>query len=105
MKMVHTIVNKADARGLAEALRERGYSSTCVGATGGFLGKGNSTFLVGVDEKEVEAVLSLINENFKKRTQRMNLMPEGELSKGQLVDVEVGGAVVFVLDAERFGKF
>lgn len=105
MKMVHAIVNKEDAAGLAEVLLERGYASTLIGTTGGFLSKGNSTFLVGVEEKEIEALLSLIQENCKTRTRKVYPVPEGELSMAQLVEVEVGGAVVFVLDAERFGRF
>lgn len=105
MKMVHAIVNQGDADGLAEMLRERGYASTLIGTTGGFLSKGNSTFLLGVEEKDIEALLSLIDENCKKRTQRVYPVPEGEWSMAQVVEVEVGGAVVFVLDAERFGKF
>ncbi len=105
MNLVMAIVNKDDAHGLAYALQENGYASTLVGTTGGFLRKGNSTFLMGVEENEIESLLSLIKENCKTRTRMVNPMPAGESDLSRVIEVEVGGAVVFVLSLDRFGKY
>ncbi len=109
MKLVIAIVQNDDAGSLSDALREQNYPSTLISTTGGFLREGNSTFLVGVKEDQVEPLLVLIKENCKTRTQLVNPMPPvvepGELYLSQPVEVQVGGATVFVIDVQRFEKF
>ena len=109
MKMVVAIVHNDDASGLADVLREQNYPSTLISTTGGFLREGNSTFLVGVEEKQIETLLALIKENCKTRTQLVNPMPPvvepGELYLSQPIEVQVGGVTVFVMAVERFEKF
>lgn len=109
MKLVIAIVHNDDADGLADALREQNYPTTLIGTTGGFLREGNSTFLVGVEAKQVELLLTLIQQNCKTRTQLVNPMPPvvepGELYLSQPVEVQVGGATVFVLAVDQFEKF
>lgn len=109
MKLVIAIVQNDDSGSLSDALREQSYPSTLISTTGGFLREGNATFLVGVKEDQVESLLTLIRENCKTRTQLVNPMPPvvepGELYLSQPVEVQVGGATVFVLDVQRFEKF
>ena len=109
MKLVIAIVHNDDSNGLADALREQNYPTTLISTTGGFLREGNATFLIGVEDKQVDAVLALIKENCKTRTQLVNPMPPvvepGELYLSQPIEVQVGGATVFVMNADRFEKF
>lgn len=109
MKLVIAIVQNDDAGPLSDALREQNYPSTLISTTGGFLREGNSTFLVGVNEDQVDPLFSLIKESCKTRTQLVNPMPPvvepGELYLSQPVEVQVGGATVFVMDVQRFEKF
>lgn len=109
MKLVIAIVHNDDADGLADTLREQSYPSTLTSTTGGFLREGNATFLVGVEEERIEALMTLIRESCKVRTQLVNPMPPvvepGELYLSQPVEVQVGGATVFVLNVDRFEKF
>ncbi len=109
MKLVVAIVQNDDAGALSDALRENNYASTVISTTGGFLREGNSTILVGVDALRVDTLLKLIKENCTTRTQYVNPVPPvmepGELYLAQPVEVQVGGATVFVLDVERFEKF
>ncbi len=109
MKLVVAVVQNDDAGALSDALRENNYASTVISTTGGFLREGNSTILVGVDGVRVDALLKLIRENCTTRTQYVNPVPPvmepGELYLAQPVEVQVGGATVFVLDVERFEKF
>lgn len=109
MKLVIAIVHRDDADGLADALREQNYPTTLIGTTGGFLREGNATFLVGVEAKQADTLMALIKENCKTRTQLVNPMPPvvepGELYLSQPVEVQVGGATVFVLNVDRFEKF
>ena len=109
MKLVVAIVHRDDAGVLTNALRVNNYSSTLIGTTGGFLREGNATFLVGVEENKLDDVLALIKKNCTTRTQLVNPMPPvmepGELYLAQPVEVQVGGATVFVMNVERFEKF
>lgn len=109
MKLVVAIVQNDDASALSNVLRESNYQSTLISTTGGFLREGNSTFLVGVEQDRLEDVLRLIKENCTTRTQLVNPLPPvmepGELYLAQPVEVQVGGATVFVMDVGRFEKF
>jgi len=108
MKLVFAIVQNDDAGKLTETLREHDFHFTLISTTGGFLREGNATILIGVDEHKLEDVLGLIKANCKTRTQFVNPMPPvmepGELYLAQPVEVQVGGATVFVMDVERFEK-
>ncbi len=109
MKLVFAIVHNDDARPLSNALRDHNYQSTIISTTGGFLREGNATILTGVEPDKLDGVLELIKKNCKTRTQFVNPMPPvmepGELYLAQPVEVQVGGATVFVVDVERFEKF
>ena len=109
MKLVIAIVQNDDSSALSDALREQNYPSTLISTTGGFLREGNATFLVGVNEDQLEGLLKLIKETCRIRTQLVNPMPPvvepGELYLSQPVEVQVGGATVFVIDVQQFEKF
>lgn len=109
MKLIVAIVQSDDAGALSDALREANFQSTLISSTGGFLREGNATLFIGVDDSQVDQVLRLIKENCHTRTQYVNPMPPvmepGELYMPPPVEVQVGGATVFVANIERFEKF
>lgn len=108
MKLIVSIVNGDDAHELTECLKRGGYQSTKVSTTGGFLREGNATILVGVEDEKVAGVLDIIRENCHRRTQFVNPLPPvmepGELYMPNPVEVEVGGATIFVLNIERMDR-
>ena len=109
MKLVFAIVHNDDAGQLTSKLRETNFQFTLVSTTGGFLREGNATILIGVEPEKLEEVLKIIKANCRTRTQFVNPMPPvmepGELYLAQPVEVQVGGATVFVVNVERFEKF
>ena len=109
MKLILSIVNHDDARGLLDALMRKGYQATMISTTGGFLREGNATILVGTDDDKADEALATIRENCRTRTQYVNPLPPimepGELYMPSPIEVEVGGATVFVLGVERAEKF
>ena len=109
MKLLVSIVNSDDARGLNEALVREGYRATTISTTGGFLRQGNATILIGIEEEKVDKVLDIIRHNCHTRTQYVNPLPpimeSGELYMPSPVEVQIGGAVVFVLSVERAERF
>lgn len=107
MKVLTAIVQSDDAEALADALRDNGQAFTIGGTTGGFLRQGNTTLFMAIEEDRINAVLDLIQAICKKRTKLVSStfgMP-GESFSVQPVEVEVGGAVVFVMDLDEFIKY
>jgi uncharacterized protein YaaQ len=108
VKLVIAVVQGEDASQTVQALSNAGISVTKMASSGGFLQQGNATLLIGVDEDKVEAAMELIRENCRERSQYMTPMPPmvepGEFFMPYPVEVQVGGATVFVVDVERFEK-
>ncbi|GEK92013.1 cyclic-di-AMP receptor [Alkalibacterium kapii] len=109
MKLVVAIVQNQDSRRLADEFTEKGVRATKLSSTGGFLRAGNTTFLMGVEDKKVNETLDLIKENCSTRTQTMMSPPSYDFSlESDLtypVNVEVGGATIFVLPIDQFLQF
>ncbi len=108
MKLIVAIVHNEDAGALVDALLEAEYRATRLQSSGGFLKQSNATVMVGADEDRVEAVLEIVRTNCTSRTQVVNPMPPimepGEFFMPYPLEVEVGGATVFVLPVERFER-
>ena len=108
MKLVVAIVHSEDAGPLVEALLEREYRATRLHSSGGFLRQSNATVLVGVEDGRVDDVVGIVRESCRARTQVVNPMPPlmepGEFFMPYPLEVEVGGATVFVLPVERFER-
>ena len=108
MKLVIAVVQGEDTAPTVQALSAAGISVTKMASSGGFLQQGNATLIIGVDDDKVEVALDLIRENCRERSQYMTPMPPmvepGEFFMPYPVEVQVGGATVFVVDVERFEK-
>ncbi len=109
MKLVLCIIHNRDKGKITEELIKAGFKFTVIASTGGFLKEGNTTFLIGVAEDEVDAVISLVGKDCKSREQMVNVTPFEAAPAGAFIPspmkVPVGGAVVFVLPVERFERF
>lgn len=109
MKLIIAIIHDRDRGRITEGLLRSGFKFTKIGSTGGFLREGNVILLIGAEEKDVDAVLSVIGETSKTRKQFVNVLPPDAGPVGTFipspVEVEVSGAVTFVLDVERFERF
>ena len=108
MKLVIAVIQGEDATQTVQALSSAGISVTKMASSGGFLQQGNATLLIGVDDDKVEEAIGVIRDNCRERSQYMTPMPPmvepGEFFMPYPVEVQVGGATVFVVDVERFEK-
>jgi uncharacterized protein YaaQ len=108
VKLVLAIVHNEDAGDLVDALLEREYRATRLQSSGGFLKQSNATIVVGAEDDKVDEVLAIVRENCTSRTQVVNPMPPimepGEFFMPYPLEVEVGGATVFVVPVERFER-
>lgn len=108
MKLIIAIVQDDDAVDLIDLLTESGFRVTKLATTGGFLKAGNTTLMIGVEKENVDKVLSQIEEICKTRDQVVTTPAPIAGSTGVYVpypvEVEVGGATVFVVDVDKFVK-
>lgn len=85
MKMVVAIVRDLDEEEILQALIKDDFRVTRIASTGGFFRRGNSTFMIGVEENKVDQVIQIIREHC-----------------APTLDLAVKHATVFVLDVDHF---
>jgi uncharacterized protein YaaQ len=109
VKLVVAVIQDKDSHRLLGALTQAGFMATKLASTGGFLREGNTTLLVGVEDEQVEKVVSIIKSTCRAREQLVTpLSPMGGPADSYIpypVEILVGGATVFVLSVERFEKY
>ncbi|KRN27419.1 hypothetical protein IV38_GL002071 [Lactobacillus selangorensis] len=109
MKLILAIVQDKDASRLRNEFIESNVRATKLSTTGGFLKSGNTTFIIGIADDRVDEVLSMIKKTSQARqeyvTPPMNLDASSDGSITSPVEVQVGGATVFVLPVEQFHQF
>ena len=109
MKLIVAIVQDKDSNRLSGELVKANFRATKLASTGGFLRAGNTTFMIGVDDNQIDPVMSVINKSCKVREQLVTpVTPMSGTTDSYLplpVEVQVGGATVFVLPVERFEQF
>lgn len=106
MKLILAIVQDKDSGQLQSKLVKDGFRFTRLPSTGGFLKSGNSTFIMGVEEEQIDAALEVIKKACHTRTQYVTssfVLPESGI--GDLVEVQVGGATCFILPVDKFVRF
>jgi uncharacterized protein YaaQ len=108
MKLIVAVVQDEDADNLVQELVNASFRVTRVSSTGSLLRTGNSSLIVGVDEREVQHVISIIQRVCKRRTQiavpYSPALEPGLLYLAENFEVEVGGAIIFVLNVERYER-
>lgn len=103
------VVQDKDSNRLSSALVKADFKATKLASTGGFLRSGNTTFIIGTETPRVNQLLNVIRENCESREQMVApISPMGGNADSYVphpVEVEVGGATVFVLSVEEFQQF
>ncbi len=109
MKLILAVIQDQDSNKLMNALVNNNFRATKLASTGGFLKSGNTTFMIGTEDIRVDRALQIIKENCKSRDQLVApISPMGGNADSYVpypVEVEVGGATVFVLPIENFQQF
>ncbi|HHT36291.1 MAG: cyclic-di-AMP receptor [Candidatus Wallacebacter cryptica] len=105
MKLIIIVVEDDDAPNLIRELSAEGYSSTKLASTGGFLLHGNTTLLVGVKDEQVDPVIDIVK---RICVRRKKIIPQAAAeiptSIHLPIEIEVGGAILFVVDVEEFHR-
>lgn len=101
MKLLIAVVQRQDANELVESLTARHYGVTRISSEGGFLHEGNVTLFIAVPDEHVDQTLQTIREHCRTRIRYVSPLPpvaeSGEFYPPSPIEVQVGGATVFVL--------
>lgn len=106
MKLIIAIVSNDDSGSVVNALMKDKFQVTKLATTGGFLRAGNTTLLIGTDDDKVEPCISIIGKESCKRTEMVPATASFDVGRYATypVEVQVGGATIFVLNVEQFKK-
>lgn len=111
MHLMLIIVQSEDADLLCKRLNNEGLRLTRLETIGGFLSRGNVTVLMGLQESQIEGVLSIIRRTCHTRKRYINPMPTGTepahlamAAPAFPLEVQVGGATVFTFPVKRFAR-
>ena len=85
MKLIIAILRDEDTEQVSQALITGGYRVTRIASTGGFLRRGSSTLMIGVEDEKVDGAIQAVQENLS-----------------QSVDLGLKRATLFVLKVDRF---
>jgi uncharacterized protein YaaQ len=62
MKLILAVIRDVDDDPLTARLTERGFRITRMASTGGFLRKGNVTFLIGIPDEKVDEAIQIFQQ-------------------------------------------
>ena len=108
MKLLFAVVQNSDQKALTRALIEHEISVTKIASSGGYLSGGNTTLMIGVQSDRLQDALDIIREKSSRRhtvTAPMTYIPHNTDSTAMPMEVVIGGATVFVVDASQYYKF
>lgn len=109
MKLILAVIQDQDSNRLLNALLKNQFRATKLASTGGFLKSGNTTFLIGTEDDRVDEALKIIKDNCQSRNQLVSpVSPIGGNANAYIsnsINVQVGGATVFIIPVEQFYSF
>ena len=106
MKMVMAVVPRDEAGRVLEALVAAGHTATFSDSRGGMLRQAQQMLFTAVEEQDLERVLTIIRDNCHSQVVVESSEPRTPFSLGSVpVTAELGGAVVFMWDLDRYETY
>jgi uncharacterized protein YaaQ len=88
MKLILAILRDEDLETISHELITAGFRLTRIATTGGFLRRGNTTFMIGVDDDKVDQAIEIMKEHCSSPT-----------------DSNSHRATIFVLNVSHYAHF
>ncbi len=106
MKLLLAIMSNDDSHAVSSGLTKENFQVTRLATTGGFLKAGNTTMIIGTEDDMVDRAIEIIGEFSSKRTEVVPSSASYDIGRFATfpVEVQVGGATVFVLNVDQFVK-
>ncbi len=108
-KLCILIAPKEDAGRLTDARVAHDSQSTQISSSGGFLRKGSTTIFCALNEDRVGDLLGMLRKNFPETVESvpaasLPFISEPDWPNSQMIDIRVGGVVIFIVPLEGFGS-
>ena len=102
--LVIVIVASEQINELTQELIKGSFYFTRIDSSGGLLEKSTVSLLIGINQNRLEPLLALIRKMCHTRLKFIPARVEAPLMQGQplMIEAEVGGASIYVVDVERF---
>lgn len=100
MKLIFAIVQDQDAGNVIDALTEKRFRVTKLSTSGGFLKAGNTTLMMGVEEKDMDELFDILEENCSVREEATSMV-----SMPYPLNVRIGGATIFILEVSEYNRY
>jgi len=105
-RLLAVVVQIQDAENTIKALNSAHMLVVRLSSSGGFLGRRNTTLLIGVPKDQEENAVAIINQNCRQRVEYVATPLEGSPDNlPHSTEVTVGGATIFTIDVERYEEF
>ncbi len=106
MKLMLIILSNEDVQNVTNALIKNKYYVTKLSTTGGVLHSGNTTLLLGVEDKKVDDVKEIVAISAKTRKKKVSSTEPNEMNAFAFLpsSVKVSGATIFVLNVDEYHK-
>jgi CPA1 family monovalent cation:H+ antiporter len=105
-RLLAAVVQIQDAENAVKALNTAHMLVVRLSSSGGFLGRRNTTLLIGVPKGQEGTAVAILNQNCRQRVEYvatpLESSPDHLLHSTQ---VTVGGATIFTIDVERYEEF
>jgi uncharacterized protein YaaQ len=105
VKLVIAIIQDRDTDVALEQLAKNNIRVTRIATSGGFIRDGNTTLLMGVEDNEVQRVKDVLGKASHRRKMYMPMavgVSDASYGMSSQIEVEVGGATIFVVDVDHF---
>lgn len=102
-RLMLAVLQSQDVYKATKALNQVGISATRLSSTGAFLGRRNTTLMIGLAKEQEDLAISIIHENCRQRVEYVSTPLEGAPMPIPIATpVTVGGATVFSFNVERY---
>lgn len=95
MKLIITILPDDNTEAVSRALTSNNLRVTQIASTGGFLRKGASTLLIGLDDEKVDIAIDLIKKNSRNHNENSDSSQSSNHEGGK-------STTIFVINVSQF---
>lgn len=105
-QIMTAVIQEQDVDLTIKALGKLGVPITRLASAGGFLGRRNSTLIIGINEQIREEVVLALQNSCHQRVEYLAIPLEGSpMPMPTPIPVTVGGATVFTLPVDKYEEF
>lgn len=101
MKLLTAFVQQVDAAAVSDDLRSHGHRFTRIPSIGGFLEEPNTTFVLAVEDDQLDDVLASFERSSEARDVDLPVSLRERLEDWRARTVRHGGATILIAELER----